>query len=271
VSRTPAPESSERPDPLAMHADSAAENDASPPDREPVKPDRFIDSVNCAIEGILHAARTEKHMRNHFISALAVLLAALFLRVTAMEFALLALSILFVLFAEMLNTSVEAVVDLVSPGFNPLAKIAKDTAAGAVLVAACGAAIMGYLILAKYVLPLYGEVLAMFGTPSDLGTIVSVLIVTIVVILLKSLTGRGTPLHGGIPSGHAAVAFAIATAVSLNTKDPLISVLSLSLAVMVSHSRLLMRIHTLKEVVIGSCLGTGITLIVLLLFKNFGS
>jgi diacylglycerol kinase (ATP) len=191
----------------------------------------------------------------------------LFLKVSALEFALLALSILAVLCAEMFNTSVEAVVDLVSPGYHPLAKIAKDTAAGAVLIAACGAAIMGYLILAKYVMPRYGEVLAMFGTTSDMGTVVSVLIVVIVVIILKSATGTGSPLRGGIPSGHAAVAFSIATAASLNTLDPLISLLSLTLAGMVSHSRLLMKIHTMREIIIGACVGSVITLLVLQLFK----
>lgn len=210
-------------------------------------------------------------MRNHFISALVVLLVTLFLRITPIEFALLALSILFVLFAELMNTAVEAVVDLVSPGYHPLAKVAKDTAAGAVLVAAMGAAIMGYLILARYVLPLYGKVLAMFGTPSDLGTVVSILIVIIAVIIIKSLTGKGTPLHGGVPSGHAAVAFSIATAVSLNTHDPLISGLSIALAIMVSHSRLLMRIHTMREVVFGSFVGAGITILVLTVFKAFSS
>lgn len=208
-------------------------------------------------------------MRIHFMAAIGVLLAVLFLKVTPLEFALLALSILSVLCAEMFNTAVEAVVDLVSPGYHPLAKVAKDTAAGAVLIAACGAAIMGYLILAKYVLPRYGEVLAMFGTVSDIGTLVSVLIVVIVVVILKSATGTGTPLHGGIPSGHSAVAFSIATAVTLNTGDPLISLLSMLLAVMVSHSRLLMKIHTLREVVIGACVGFGITLLVLQLFKFY--
>jgi diacylglycerol kinase (ATP) len=190
--------------------------------------------------------------------------------VTPLEFAMLSLSIFFVLFAELLNTSVEAIVDLVSPEFHPLAKIAKDTAAGAVLVAACGAAIMGYLILAGYVLPLYREVLVMFGAPSDLGTIVSVLVVTIVVIMVKSLTGSGSPLHGGIPSGHAAVAFSVATAISLNTRDPLISLLCFALAAMVSHSRLLMRIHSMREVVIGSIIGAGVTVIVMLIFKSIG-
>lgn len=209
-------------------------------------------------------------MRIHFIAAIAVLLVVLFLKVSPIEFALLALSILSVLCAEMFNTSIEAVVDLVSPGYHPLAKIAKDTAAGAVLITACGAAIMGYLILAKYIMPHYGEVLAMFGTASDIGTIVSVLIVVIIVIIVKGATGTGTPLRGGILSGHSAVAFSIATAVSINTRDPLISLLSLLLAVMVSHSRLLIKIHTMREVVIGACIGAGITLLVLQLFKFFG-
>jgi len=208
-------------------------------------------------------------MRIHFIATIVVLLAVLFLKVSALEFALLALSILAVLCAEMFNTAVEAVVDLVSPEYHPLAKIAKDTAAGAVLISACGAAIMGYLILAKYVMPYYGEVLAMFGTASDIGTVVSILIVVIVVIVVKSATGTGKPFYGGIPSGHAAVAFSIATAVSLNTRDPLISLLSLLLAVMVSHSRLFMRIHSLREIMIGACMGTGITLLVLHLFKMY--
>jgi diacylglycerol kinase (ATP) len=208
-------------------------------------------------------------MRVHFVAAIVVLLAVLFLKVTPTEFALLALSILAVLCAEMFNTAIEAVVDLVSPGFHPLAKIAKDTAAGAVLITACGAAIMGYLILAKYVMPRYGEVLEMFGAASDMGTVVSVLIVVIVVVIVKSATGTGTPLQGGIPSGHAAVAFSIATAVSLNTHDPLISVLSLSLASMVSHSRLLLKIHTMREIIIGASIGSGITLLVMQMFKMY--
>ena len=206
-------------------------------------------------------------MRNHFIASLAVLLMALFLRVTPVEFALLSISILFVLFAELVNTAVEAVVDLVSPEFHPLAKTAKDTAAGAVLMAALGAVVIGYMILSRYMFPLYGKVLAMFGSPTDMGTVVSILVVIVVVIMIKSLTRRGTALEGGLPSGHAAIAFSVATAVSFKTGDALISLLSFGLSVMVSHSRLLMRIHTLREVIYGSCVGTAITVIVLIVFR----
>jgi len=209
-------------------------------------------------------------MRVHFIAALLVLLSALFLRVTPIEFALLALSILAVLCAELMNTAIEAVVDMVSPEYHPLAKTAKDTAAGAVLMASCGAGIMGYLILSTYIFPLYGKALSMFGSVSDLGTMVSVLVVTIVVIMIKSFTGKGSPLHGGLPSGHAAIAFSIATAVSINTAQPLISLLSLALAAMVSHSRLLMHIHTMKEIIFGSLLGSSITLLIMFSFQILG-
>jgi len=95
-----------------------------------VKPTRFVDSVNCAIEGIIHAARTQKHMRYHFLASLLLLLAVLFLKVSALEFTLLTISVCFVLFAELVNTSLEAIVDLISPDYHPLAKIAKDVAAG---------------------------------------------------------------------------------------------------------------------------------------------
>lgn len=235
-----------------------------------MKPTRFIDSANCAIEGIIHAARTEKHMRHHFLAAFLVLLAVLFLEVSPLEFTMLTISVCFVLFAELINTSLEAVVDLVSPEYHPLAKIAKDTAAGGVLVAAIGAAVMGYLILSKYIFPVYRGVLGVIGTPTDMATVVALLAVVIVVVILKAVSGKGTPLEGGLPSGHAALAFAIATIVTLNTQDPLTSILAITLAVMVSHSRLLLRFHTLREVLLGAVTGIAITLAILLLFKVAG-
>jgi diacylglycerol kinase (ATP) len=235
-----------------------------------LKPTRFIDSVNCAIEGIIHAVRTQKHMRRHFLAALLVLLAVLFLRVSALEFALLTVSICFVLFAELINTAVEALVDLVSPEFHPLARTAKDVAAGGVLVAAFGAVVTGYLILSRYIFPLYKGSLGMMGAPSEMATVVSLLAVLIVVIILKAVSGKGAPLEGGLPSGHAAIAFAIATIVTFNTQDPITSIMALTLAVMVSHSRLLLHYHNLREVFLGAMTGVLVTLAVLALFKFAG-
>jgi diacylglycerol kinase (ATP) len=103
-----------------------------------------------------------------------------------------------------------------------------------------------------------------------MGAVIALLLVVIVVVILKAMSGKGSPLEGGLPSGHAAIAFAIATIVSLNTQDPITSILAITLAVMVSHSRLLLHIHSMREVVLGALTGAGITLVVLLVFKAIG-
>lgn len=232
-----------------------------------MKPTRFIDSVNCAIDGIIYTARTQKHMRRHFVVALALLLMVLLLRVSPLEFTVLTISVCFVLFAELLNTSIEVVVDMVTTEFSPLAKTAKDVAAGGVLIAAIGAVVMGTLVLSRYIFPIYKEGLEMIGASTGIVSIIALLMVIITVVFLKTLSGRGTAMEGGLPSGHAAVAFSIATIVTFTTLDPMTSLLTFALAVMVSHSRLLLSIHTMREVVLGAVAGTAITLGVMLLFK----
>lgn len=103
-------------------------------------------SFACAFIGIVKACAIEKHMRFHIVTAIAVLLAALFFRVAVWEWVAVLLSIALVLGAELLNSAIEAVVDLVSPEKNPLAAYAKDAAAGGVLVAAFAAALVGCIV-----------------------------------------------------------------------------------------------------------------------------
>jgi diacylglycerol kinase (ATP) len=230
-----------------------------------MKPSRWIESVNCAIEGILWTARTQKHMRWHFLSAAAVLFAALFFKVPTVDFLLLTLAITLVLFAEIINTAVEVVVDLVSPGYHPLAKQAKDVAAGAVLLAVCGAAVVGYVVFSSRIFAAVpGKERVIADVPGDVA-VVSILIVTIAVILLKAHFAKGSPLHGGMPSGHAAVAFAIAVAIVFSGATLVIDLCAFTLAAMVSQSRLLMKIHTLGEVLFGALLGSSLSLFLHLL------
>jgi diacylglycerol kinase (ATP) len=230
-----------------------------------MKPSRWIESVNCAIEGILWTARTQKHMRWHFLSAAAVLFAALFFKVPTVDFLLLTLAITVVLLAEIINTAVEVLVDLVSPDYHPLAKKAKDVAAGAVLLAACGAAVVGYVVFSSRIFAAVpGKERMIADIPGDVA-VVSILIVTIAVILLKARFAQGSPLHGGMPSGHAAVAFAIAVAIVFSGATLVIDLCAFTLAGMVSQSRLLMKIHTLGEVLLGALLGSSLTLLIHLL------
>lgn len=228
--------------------------------QSPIKPSSWVESTNCAIEGILWAVQTQKHLRWHFLAALAVLFAALFFRVKAGEFLLLAFAVTLVLFAELINTALEVVVDLVSPDYHPLARRAKDVAAGSVMVASIGAAVTGYFALSKYIFPMVQSGLKVADRSPGEIAIIAVLAVTILVVLIKARFGTGTPLYGGMPSGHAAVAFSIATSVALSGVNVVIILLAMALATMVSHSRLLMKIHTLREVLLGAGVGIVVTL-----------
>jgi len=111
---------------------------------------RWIESANNAIEGVLHAARTERHFQYHLITAIAVLILSYALGVARDDFLVVAVIVILVLLAEMLNTAIEHLVDLVSPEYHERARSAKDIAAGAVLVTAFGAAVLGYIILYPY-------------------------------------------------------------------------------------------------------------------------
>lgn len=89
-------------------------------------------------------------MQVHLAAAAAVLLLAIVAGLTATELCILILTIFAVLTAEMLNTAVEAIVDLVSPDYHQLAGLAKDVAAGAVLLAAIASIFIGYLLFSPY-------------------------------------------------------------------------------------------------------------------------
>lgn len=232
-----------------------------------MKPDNWIDSLNCAIEGILWSASSQKHLRYHFFAAVAVLLLALFLRLSALDFILLTFAVTLVLFAELMNTAVEVVVDLVSPEFHPLAERAKDVAAGAVLVASSGAMVMGFFAFSHYLFPSLEAELGRSAPIAPVLPVISLLIVVIVVVLTKARFGRGRPLSGGMPSGHAAAAFSVAVSVLLAQVGLVISLLVMLIAVLVSVSRYQLRIHTAIEVISGAAIGALITLILYLMFN----
>lgn len=230
------------------------------------RPEGFIGSLNCAIEGILWAVKTQRHMLFHLVAAILVLVGALVLRLTLQEFALLALAITLVLFAELVNTAIEVTVDLVTPDFHPLAQRAKDVAAGAVLLASVGGVVLGYLALSRFLFVAEAEVTHDFMRTTGNVAIISVVIVVLLVILIKARIGRGTPLHGGMPSGHAGVAFSIATSVAFAEVGLLVVLLAWFLAALLAHSRVLLGVHNFTEIVAGSLLGIVTTLVMQLAF-----
>jgi diacylglycerol kinase len=106
----------------------------------------FYKSLGYAWSGIWACIKKERNMKIHLGMMIAVIICGLIFSLTYTEWIICILLFGIVMALELLNTAVEAVVDLVSPTYHPLAKLAKDTAAGAVLVAAIAAAIIGLMI-----------------------------------------------------------------------------------------------------------------------------
>lgn len=107
----------------------------------------FLMSFSYAAAGIWHVLLTQRNMRVHFVAALLVLGLAVYLKIEAHDLLFLIFSITLVIMAEMFNTVVEAVVDLYAQTYHPLARIAKDVAAGAVLIAALNSIAVAYLVI----------------------------------------------------------------------------------------------------------------------------
>jgi diacylglycerol kinase (ATP) len=214
--------------------------------------------------------RTQRNMRIHFGAAVAVLVAALAFDVSRLELIALLIAIAFVLIAEMINTAVEAAVDVASTSFDPMAKLAKDLGAGAVLIAAINAIAVGYLVFSGQVAEESSRLLDKLSeAPAEL-TLIALVLTTALVIALKAFSGRGSPLRGGWPSGHAAVAFASWMAVTLvlgGTEHRfLVSSLTLIMALLVAQTRIEAGVHSTLEVASGGLLGALVTLAI---FQGF--
>jgi diacylglycerol kinase len=107
----------------------------------------IIESFRFAFSGLWYALRTQRNTRIHLIIAAGVVALGLWMGLSLTQWAVLTLTIGFVLVSEMLNTVAETLVDLVSPGYHPLAKTVKDVTAGAVLLSAVISVVVGLLVL----------------------------------------------------------------------------------------------------------------------------
>jgi diacylglycerol kinase (ATP) len=165
----------------------------------------------------------------------------------------------------MLNTAIEGVIDVSTTSFDPNAKLAKDIAAGAVLIAAITAVAVAYLVFESAAGHRTTHLLDQVRKGPAEVTLVALVLVVLLVIATKAWTGRGTPLRGGLPSGHAAVAFAGWVAVTYLVGDEhrfVVSSLTLIMALLVAQTRVESGVHSAAEVAYGGALGALTTLVV---------
>ena len=112
---------------------------------------KLKDSFRFAVQGIFTVFKTERNMRIHTVATVFVIVSAALLDFKAWEWVAVISAINFVVVTEIINTAIEATVDLVVSDFHPLAKVAKDVAAGAVLFSAFCAITIGFIVYWPYV------------------------------------------------------------------------------------------------------------------------
>lgn len=232
---------------------------------------RFANSFQHAMDGVLDAYRSQRHMRVHFVFMAANAILALIYKLNAIEVALVTIATAMVVAMEMMNTVVEAIINLVCETYHPVARFAKDVAAGAVLVTAGNAVIVAVCI---------------YGNPERLGRLrdvwlngqyydqsaqlraLAMTLVLLTTLLAAVKVGRpeASVLHGGPVSGHAAYAFCMATCVYFLVGDTayawLATALATGVALIVAHLRLTDRSHRMRSVFYGAALGVVVPLVV---------
>lgn len=227
----------------------------------------FLEACNNAINGIIYASTTQSNIKKQLVLGVIVMVLSLFYNFTTAEFLCLTFAVFFVIFAEMINTAIETIVDLYVDVYHPKAKIAKDVGAGAVVLAACNAIVVAYFLFFRETeLANMGESIFNKMTSSSTHLIfVGIILTIIAIIAVKTISNykkqKNPKAPVFTPSGQSALAFAILTAIWINTKNPVTFCLSLALSVLVAGNRM-NDTRTFGEVVFGAFMGPLIVLMV---------
>ncbi len=231
---------------------------------------KLIDSFSYAIEGIRHAFKTERNLRIHFLATTLVLLFAVLLGLTKIEMIILFFTISLVIIMELVNTVIEHLVDLVSPHYSAKAKVAKNVAAGAVLVTAINAVMVGLLIFSSRLrLSAFSmDVVNRIRTDISYFSIILFIVILVIVFLIKARMKENNMLRGGMPSGHSALAFSLATLLVFLNLNIFSVIIGFLLAVLVAQSRVDGDIHTAAEVIWGAVVGVLVTVMFFWFFAS---
>ncbi|MFH1995449.1 MAG: diacylglycerol kinase [Candidatus Omnitrophota bacterium] len=229
---------------------------------------KFIESMNAAIEGIVHVIQSQRNMRLHFLATFLIVLFAIYLNFTGIELMILCVTISIVLSAEIFNTCIELAVDMIRTESHPAAKIVKDVAAGAVLLTAINAIVVGYILFTKRLsISVEDGIIRLRSAPWHI-TFISLILVFGLVIIGKMVFYKGELgfLRGGMPSGHAALAFSMWALITLLTNNEAAMVLSFMMAFLIARHRVKDFVHSIWEVVAGGLLGALTTALIFQLF-----
>jgi diacylglycerol kinase (ATP) len=236
------------------------------------KVDSILNPFRVALSGVALTFRTQRHMRFHVYVVVLVMLLAMLANFELRQVLILLFTVSLVLIAEMFNSAIEATVDLIQPNYHPLAKTAKDIAAGAVLITTIVALVVGALLIIGETR--WEQIRASltsegFGLPFQVRLGIGALMVFFIVVIGKGLGKRGQVLKGGLVSGHAAYAFFLAMGIiAVTDSAPLPSAIGIMLAAIVAQSRWEAKIHSVFELALGAAVGTVVGLVLFMLIPR---
>ena len=223
--------------------------------------DKLRRSFQYALAGLVYALKTQRNVRIHFMAAVIVLGAGLYFRISSRDFVLLFFAITLVFMAELFNTSLEKAVDLFVQEYSHLAKVVKDTAAGAMLVTALNALVVAYVVFYPRLESVVPGAYKDKGVPL-LVTLTAFLLVSLLTLAGKAWSSMDNVKGRWLPSGRTALAFAGGTALTLLTGNLLAATIALFLVLLAAHGGPGPESRTLAGIITGALLGTLVTLAV---------
>lgn len=197
----------------------------------------FFTALRHALDGVIKAFKTERNLRIDYIIGLFVLICSLFFDFTKTEFACLCLTVGFVIFSEMINSTVEYIVDLITDKYDDRAKAAKDIAAGGVLIASIVAVIVAFFLFADKLTMATTAVITTIFSSNIYILFTIIFAVIILAVILKGVLGKGSNFSQAYPSARVALAFGLTTYVYIITKSLFVGGVSLILSVMIAQIR----------------------------------
>ncbi len=217
----------------------------------------FFSATKNALNGIIHAFKTEKNLRNDYIIGALVLFVSLFFDFTRTELICLVLTIGFVIFAEMINSTVEYIVNLVKTEYDLNAKAAKDIAAGGVLIASIISVIVAYLLFVDKIRQASTALLTAVLSSKAHMLVTILFVVTILIVILKGVFSKDEN-HNYVksyPSARVTISFALATYLFVITKNLIVGGVALALSVMVSSIKRENDKTTMLQIILSALLG----------------
>ncbi len=222
----------------------------------------FAIAFGHALDGVIKAFKTERNLRIDYIIGLAVLIFSLFFDFTKTEFACICLTIGFVIFAEMINSTVEYIVDLITDKYDDRAKAAKDIAAGGVLIASFVSVAVAYFLFVDKIRFATTSIISSI-LESKLHILFTILFAIIVLaVILKGVFGKHHKYSKAYPSARVAISFACTVYLYLITKNLFVGGVTLLISLMVFELKRENDSQSFAYLLLSAALGILVVLIV---------